>query len=77
MISSRSARTPGSNSYNWAPGQARDSHLLDAGHHLPLFLSVRGAVIVLHADELGPPVTLGDGLVLHELPCEHAARTNV
>lgn len=59
------------------PRQTRHAHLLDTGHHLPLLLSVGSAIIVLHADKLGPVVALGDGLVLHELPSPHAARPDV
>lgn len=45
--------------------------------HLPLFLPVQQAVMVLHADELGPPSPLGGGLHRRELIGPHAARADI
>src|SRR5690606_36532674 len=46
-------------------------------HHLALLLAVEEVVVVLHADELGPAVGLGDVLRLAELPGPHRRRADV
>ena len=45
--------------------------------HLPLLLAVQQAVVVLHADELGPAVLLGSELQHGELVGEHGRSTDV
>ena len=45
--------------------------------HLALFFPVAQAVVVLHADKLGPPVSLSGELHLGELVGPHGAGTNV
>lgn len=51
--------------------------MLTKADHLPLFLAIAQIIQVLHADELGPAVLLGDELHAGELRRPHRACTNV
>lgn len=51
------------------PGDPADPGLVAELVHLTFFLAVQQGVVVLHADELGPPAFLGDGLQLSKLVC--------
>ena len=48
-----------------------------SGQHLPLLLAVEQVVVVLHGDEAGPAVQVGDVLGLGELPGVHRGGAEV
>ncbi len=53
------------------PGDQADAGLVAEGVHLALLFAVAERVVVLHGDELGPAVDLGDVLHLRELVRPH------
>ncbi len=61
----------------WAPGDHADAFALAEGHHFALFLAVHQVVVVLHRDESGPAVLVGEVEGFGKLPGIHAARADV
>ena len=59
------------------PGDQTDAGVVAEAVHLALLLAVQEIVLVLHADELGPAVLLGDELEPGELGRPHAAGADV
>ncbi len=60
-----------------APGDDADAFGFAEAHHLALFFAVEEVVVVLHGDEAGPAVEVGDIECLGELPGVHGGGADV
>lgn len=58
-------------------GVIPNPQFLTGGNHFPLLLTVEQAVLVLHWDEFGPTILIGNVLKADELICKHRGSTNV
>ena len=60
-----------------APGDDADAFGFAEAHHLALFFAVEEVVVVLHGDEAGPAVEVGDVEGLGKLPGVHGGGSDV
>src|ERR671926_390643 len=61
----------------WAIRGHPDLLLAAEWQHLPLLFAVDEVQVILHRDEAGPPMLLGDVERLLELPREHGGGTDI
>src|ERR1019366_6192618 len=60
-----------------APGNYADTLRLAKGNHLALLLAIKQIVMILHGDETGPAVKVGQIKSLGELPRMHGRGTDI
>src|SRR5580704_8059663 len=60
-----------------APGNDADPFGLAEPHHFALFFTIEQIVMILHRNETGPSVEIGQIKRFGELPCEHGRGADI